>query len=296
MWLHSSGKRGEKNEIWLVGGKVLTIEVENLSFGYQGQHHILQNISFSAAKGEVICLLGPNGTGKTTLLRCLLGINRLESGTILLGGRDATTMTHKEKFCYMAYVPQNTSVAFSYTATDVVFMGRNPHLDYFSKPSERDMEITLNAFDQLNIAHLAQRCFDELSSGERQMVLIARALAQQAKLLVMDEPTSALDYGNQVRILKMIQILARAGYTIIMSSHYPSHTFLVSDKVLLMRNGKLLDSGHPDQVVTAENLTQLYATEIRVARINISDAGDSQTKICIPLMDDNYFTEMNIWG
>ncbi|HEY3425434.1 MAG TPA: ABC transporter ATP-binding protein [Negativicutes bacterium] len=272
----------------------MSIEVQNLSFGYQGKHDLLQNISFSAAKGEVICLLGPNGTGKTTLLRCLLGINQPVSGSILIDGRDAQSMAHKEKFRHMAYVPQNTTVAFSYTVSDLVFMGRHPHVDYFSNPSEQDMTITVKALEQLNIAHLADRYFDELSGGERQMVLIARALAQQAELLIMDEPTSALDYGNQVKILKLIQALSRAGYTVIMSSHYPSHAFLVANKVLLMRNGKLLDSGHPDQVVTAENLTKLYSTEIRVAMI--SDDGDHQTKICFPLMDDESFTKMTMYG
>jgi iron complex transport system ATP-binding protein len=272
----------------------LSIEVQNLSFGYQGKHDLLQNISFSAAKGEVICLLGPNGTGKTTLLRCLLGINQPASGSILIDGRDAQSMAHKEKFRHMAYVPQNTTVAFSYTVSDLVFMGRHPHVDYFSNPSDQDVAITVKALEQLNIAHLADRYFDELSGGERQMVLIARALAQQAELLIMDEPTSALDYGNQVKILKLIQALSRAGYTVIMSSHYPSHAFLVANKVLLMRNGKLLDSGHPDQVVTAENLTQLYSTEIRVAMI--SDDSDHQTKICFPLMDDESFTKMTMYG
>lgn len=275
----------------------MTIKVQNLSFGFQsGKPDLLQDISFVAQKGEVLCLLGPNGTGKTTLLRCLLGLHRLGSGHILLGDRDATAMTHKEKFRHMAYVPQNTTVAFPFTVFDVVFMGRNPHLDYFANPTERDTEATQKALEQIHITHLARRYFDELSGGERQLVLIARALAQQASLLIMDEPTSALDYGNQVRILKLVQALARTGYTIIMSSHYPSHAFLVAHKVLLMRDGRLLDSGHPDQVVTAENLTRLYATEIRVAGVGTSDDADSQTKICFPLMDDDCFPKMNLYA
>lgn len=274
----------------------MSIKVQNLSFGYQNRCNLLQDISFSATKGDVVCLLGPNGTGKTTLLRCLLGINRSGSGNILLGDRDAKTMTHKEKFRYMAYVPQSTTVSFSYTVFDIVFMGRNPHLDYFANPSAEDSEVTQKALEQLNIAHLAQRYFDELSGGERQMVLIARALAQQAELLIMDEPTASLDYGNQVKILKLIQALARAGYTIIMSSHYPGHAFLVANKVLLMRDGKLLDSGHPDQVVTAENLTKLYSTEIQVAGIRMSKDNDEQTKICFPLLGDDPLIKMNMYA
>lgn len=273
----------------------MTIEVQSLSFGFPGKSDLLQNISFSAKKGEVLCLLGPNGTGKTTLLRCLLGIFRTGSGSIMLGGRDAKTMSIKEKFRQMAYVPQHTVGSFSYTVFEMVFMGRNPHLDYFSHPAVTDAAITNKALDQLNIAHLAERFFDELSGGERQLVLIARALAQQAELLIMDEPTAALDYGNQVRILKLIQSLARAGYTIIMSSHYPSHAFLVANKVLLMQNGKLLDSGHPDKVVTAENLTRLYSTEIRVADIGLP-GGNVQRKVCYPLMDDDCFAEMNMYA
>ena len=273
----------------------MTIEVQNLSFGFPGKADLLQNISFSANKGEVLCLLGPNGTGKTTLLRCLLGIFRPGGGSIMLGGRDAKKMNIKEKFRHLAYVPQHTIGSFSYTVFEMVFMGRNPHLDYFSHPAVTDVAITNKALDQLNIAHLSERFFDELSGGERQLVLIARALAQQAELLIMDEPTAALDYGNQVRILKLIQNLSRAGYTIIMSSHYPSHAFLVANKVLLMQNGKLLDSGHPDKVVTAENLTRLYSTEIRVADIGLS-GGNVQRKVCYPLMDDDCFAEMNMYA
>lgn len=274
----------------------MTMEVQNLSFGYPGKHKLLQEISFSAGQGEVICLLGPNGTGKTTLLRCLLGISKPAGGRILLGGHDAQTMRHKEKCRCMAYVPQSTSVSFPYTVADVVFMGRNPHLDGFANPSEQDAGIARKTLAQLNITHLSARYFDELSGGERQLVLIARALVQQASLLIMDEPTSALDYGNQVKILKLIRALARSGYTIVMSSHYPSHAFLVAHKVLLMRDGKLLDSGHPDQVVTAENLTRLYATEIKVAGVGSTEDGGCQTKICFPLMDNNSFTDMNMYA
>lgn len=272
------------------------MEVRNLNFGYQDNQNLLQNISFSVRKGEVLCLLGPNGTGKTTLLRCLLGIYRLKSGNILLGGRDAGAMPHKEKCRHMAYVPQSTTVAFPFTVFDVVFMGRNPHVEHFAGYKAQDVAAAEKALEQLNITHLAPRYFDELSGGERQLVLIARALAQQAPLLIMDEPTAALDYGNQVRILKLVQALARIGYTIVMSSHYPSHAFLVAHKVLLLRNGRLLDSGHPDQVVTAENLSLLYATEIRVAGVETSGDTGSQTKICFPLMEGDYFPEMRRKG
>lgn len=274
----------------------MSIDVQNLCFGYGVKLDLLQDISFSAARGEVVCLLGPNGTGKTTLLRCLLGINQPGSGSILIGDRDVKAMSHKEKFRHMAYVPQSTMASFAYTVTDVVFMGRNPHLDYFSNPSDQDLAITHKVLEQLQITHLAHRYFDELSGGERQMVLIARALAQEAELLIMDEPISALDYGNQVRILKLIQALARAGYTIIMSSHYPSHAFLVADKVLLMKDGKLWISGHPDQILTAENLSQLYATEIGVAKIRIADANGNPAKVCFPLMNEDCLFEKSMYA
>ena len=270
----------------------MSIDVKNLSFGYQDGNNLLNNISFFAAKGEVICLLGPNGAGKTTLLRCLLGINRPRQGRILIDGRDAKSMTQKEKFRHLAYVPQSGMAAFSYTVFDLVFMGRHPHLNYFSNPSERDMLITAKVLEQLNISNLADRYFDELSGGERQMVLIARALAQEAEVLIMDEPTSALDYGNQVKLLKLILALARAGYTIIMSSHYPSHAFLLANKVLMIKNGKLLAAGPPDKVVTEENLSNLYSTKIRV--VKIFDDHNHETKMCFPLLEDDSFMKMSM--
>lgn len=269
----------------------MSIEVQDLSFGYQTGSYLLQNISFSAAKGEVICLLGPNGTGKTTLLRCLLGLYQPQQGCVLINGRNAKTMTQKEKFRCMAYVPQSGSTAFAYTVYDLVFMGRHPYLSYFSNPSKQDQLATLKALEQLNISGLADRYFDELSGGERQMVLIARALAQEAEVLIMDEPTSALDYGNQVKLLKLIQALARAGYTIIMSSHYPSHAFLLANKVLMIKNGKLLAAGYPDEVVTEENLSDLYSTEIKVAKIFDEQR---EVKLCFPLLEDASLSKLSM--
>lgn len=261
------------------------IEVQDICFNYADKGNLLQNISFSAAAGDVVCLLGPNGAGKTTLLRCLLDINKPSRGEILVDGNNVKTMKPKEKARVVAYVPQNTTAVFSYQVIEVVIMGRTPHLAIMTTPSSRDIEIAEQALAQLEITHLAQRHFDELSGGERQMVLIARALAQQAQILIMDEPTSSLDYGNQVRILKLVRMLSGQGYTIIMSSHFPDHAFLCANQVLMMKKGVVLQSGHPDQVVTTENLTRLYASTIQVVDIPLQVHSDKQMKACVPIIE-----------
>lgn len=261
------------------------IEVKAVYFGYADKGDLLRNVSFSAAAGDVVCLLGPNGAGKTTLLRCLLYINKPNHGKIMVAGRDITAMKPKEKAQYVAYVPQSTSVVFSYRVIDVVVMGRTPHLTAMATPGARDIAIAENALVQLEISHLAQRHFDELSGGERQMVLIARALAQQAKIMIMDEPTASLDYGNQVRILKLIRVLSRQGYTIVMSSHFPNHAFLSSSRVLMMKNGVILEHGHPDKVITTENLTSLYATNIQVVNVTLPKYSDEHMRVCVPVID-----------
>ncbi|MDF2571212.1 MAG: transporter related, partial [Sporomusa sp.] len=229
--------------------------------------------------------LGPNGAGKTTLLRCLLDINKPSQGKILVNGNDVKILRPKEKAKFVAYVPQNTTAVFSYQVIEVVIMGRTPYLQRMTTPNSRDREIAEKALAQLEITHLAHRHFDELSGGERQMVLIARALAQQAQILIMDEPTASLDYGNQVRILKLVRMLAGQGYTIIMSSHFPDHAFLSANQVLMMQKGVVLERGHPDQVVTTENLTRLYASAIQVVEVTPQTHSNKPMKVCVPVIE-----------
>lgn len=261
----------------------MILEVENISFGYPGKNELLHQVSLTLNKGDVLCLLGPNGTGKTTFLRCLMRINKISSGSIRIRGRDIRSITAKELAREIAYVPQATAIAFPYEVLDVVIMGRSPYLRAMCVPSAQDKQIARDSLAKLGIAHLENQLFSEISGGERQMVLIARALTQQSSLLVMDEPTASLDYGNQARILQIISELARQNYSIIMSSHFPSHAFLTCNKVAIMKNGKILAVGNPDDIVTDSNLSSLYAAKIKVAKIN--DEQLQGVKVCIPILN-----------
>jgi iron complex transport system ATP-binding protein len=262
----------------------VSLIVEELSFNYTKCSTLLSGVSLSVAKGDVLCLLGPNGTGKTTLLRCILGILKIKQGKILIGGRDVSSITTKELAREVAYVPQATSTVFQYRVLDVVIMGRNPHLGVMSTPSARDEEIAREALTKTGILHLENSLFNEISGGERQLVIIARALAQQSSLLVLDEPTANLDYGNQARILKIINELARQGYSIFMTSHFPNHAFLACNKVAIMKGGKILAAGSPDDIITDSCLSDLYSASIKVVTARILDKPLKEVKVCVPML------------
>lgn len=258
------------------------LEVTDIRYSYRPRgREVLQGVSFALDDGEILCLLGSNGTGKTTLLRCMLGFEKPKSGTVVVDGQDMARLSIKQRALHMAYVPQYSS-AFPYTAREVVLMGRVAHLNGASGHGADDERAVDEALERLQVTHLADRLYQEMSGGEKQMVLVARALAQQAKTLVMDEPTANLDYHNQVKILAAIKHLAGEGLRILMTSHYPDHAFLACSTVALMSGGRIQALGKPDDVVTSESLTALYDTPVCVTNARV---GDEYFKTCIPLLD-----------
>lgn len=263
---------------------VVSLAVKGLIFNYDKCPNLLNDVSLSIAKGDVLCLLGPNGTGKTTLLRCILGILKIKQGEIHVGGRVINSMSAKELAREVAYVPQATSTVFPYQVLDMVIMGRNPHLGVMSTPSPRDEEIARESLNKTGILHLENSLFSEISGGERQLVLIARALAQQSSLLILDEPTANLDFGNQARVLMIINDLARQGYSIFMTSHFPNQAFLVCNKVAVMKGGKILACGSPDEIITDSCLSDLYSSSIKVVTARIPDKSYREVKVCVPML------------
>lgn len=257
---------------------VLALQADGLRFAYPGGRPLLDDVSFSLAAGEILCLLGPNGTGKTTLLRCLLGLERLKAGRVAVQGRDLAGLCPAETARLMAYVPQETAAVFPFLAQDVVLMGRNPHLGFMAGPTDADHRATEGALARLGIAHLATRRFHELSGGERQMVLVARALAQGSRVLAMDEPCSGLDLGNQVRILGVIRDLARDGYAVLLTSHLPDHAFQLGGLAALLKDGRMQGPAPADDLLDAALLADLYDTPIAVIQ-----AGDGR-RVCVPVM------------
>jgi len=249
-----------------------------LRFAYRGGRALLDDVSFDLAAGDMLCLLGPNGTGKTTLLRCLLGLERLQAGRVTVQGRSLAGLGPAEAARLMAYVPQETAAVFPFLARDVVLMGRNPHLGFMAGPTADDHRVTGDALARLGIAHLGSRRFHELSGGERQMVLVARALAQGSRVLVMDESCSGLDLGNQVRILGVIRDLARDGYAILLTSHLPDHAFQLGGLAALLKDGRMQGPAPADDLLDAALLGELYDTPITVIQ-----AGDGR-RVCVPVM------------
>jgi len=257
------------------------LAVEHISFGYGQSDFLLSDVSFQVNKGDVICILGPNGAGKTSLLKCLLGMAKVRKGTIKIKNLNLQSISARERAKAMAYVPQATTTVFPHKVLDMVLMGCTSHIGFTAAPSLKEERAALEALTELGIAHLVDSMFSQISGGERQLTLIGRALVQKAELLIMDEPTSSLDYGNQVRILKVISRLANQGYSIIMTSHFPNQAFLLCNKVLIMKAGKIKVFGSPDEVMTAEALSELYTTKIHLTEIHV---GQDKVKICVPLL------------
>ena len=235
----------------------MSLTVENLSFSY-GRHAVLQGVSFAAQAGELLAILGPNGVGKTTLFKCVMGLARRYTGTIRADGVDLAALSPRERAHRVAAIPQAHPLSFRYSAFDMVLMGTSHGLSPFAVPGEREKTAARDAMARVNIAPLADRPFDHLSGGEQQLVFIARALCQQAKILLMDEPTASLDYGNRLLVLGVARDLSRAGYTVLLSTHDPQHALWYADRALALHEGKVLAQGATREVVVPDVLQQLY--------------------------------------
>jgi iron complex transport system ATP-binding protein len=244
----------------------MTIELTGLSCGYGGKT-IVENFSARVSSGDVFCLLGPNGIGKTTLFKTLLGFIPALQGTITIDGRDFATLSRRECARYIGYVPQSHVPPFAFQVIDVIVMGRTAHLGAFERPRGRDYDFAGDIMNQLGISALRNRNYTELSGGERQMVLIARALAQEPGFLMMDEPTSNLDFGNQAVVLKQILKLAGRNLGIIMTTHYPEHVLLLKTEVALLKKKGDVCIGRARDVLTEANLSGTYGVSVVVKEV-----------------------------
>lgn len=255
------------------------LSASGLAYGYPG-HTLGRDLSLAVDAGQVLCVLGPNGGGKSTLFRTLLGLIPSHAGHIHVGGRDLEALDAAARARAMAYVPQAGGSYFPFRVRDVVLMGRTAHIGVFGAPGQADYAAAEAAMAELKIESFAGRDFSTLSGGERQLVLIARALAQAAPLLIMDEPTASLDFGNQALILTEIRRLKASGRTLLFCSHDPDHALHCADQVLLLRRGGVLAAGPAREVVTAENLRALYGIEVEM----LGDA-ERHRVACRPLLD-----------
>ncbi|PKL59384.1 MAG: iron ABC transporter ATP-binding protein [Methanomicrobiales archaeon HGW-Methanomicrobiales-4] len=256
----------------------ITLSAHDLWFSWDKKRNIFADVSFTLRSGELFCILGPNGTGKSTLLRCLIDLLDLKNGSVRLDDVDIRVMDRQDLSRKMAFVPQGYDVAFPYTILEYVLMGRAPYISAFSSPTNEDVKIAVEAIREVGVYHLIDKAVNEVSGGEHQLALIARALAQKPDILLLDEPTSHLDFGNQMQVLSLVERLRDRGITIIMTSHFPDHAFIVADQVGIMRDGSFSTIGSAETVITSDALRATYNVDVRVEYIEVAGR-----KVCIPI-------------
>jgi len=240
------------------------IALEGVSFSY-GENEVLSAVTFALGSGEFVGIIGPNGSGKSTLLRIMAGILRPSSGVVTMAGRPMQNLSRREIARSVAVVPQETTFVFPFTALEVVLMGRSPHLGRFGIEGEDDLEVARQAMEATDTWFLRDRTMEEVSGGEKQRVIVARALAQKPEILLLDEPTNALDIRHQVDIYQLLQRLHdESGLTIVLISHDLNLSARACERLILLHRGRIQCDGGPDEVITSALLSEVYETELEV--------------------------------
>ena len=253
----------------------MTLEIRDLGFSYR-EHEVLRGVDLTIGDGEMVALLGKNGAGKTTLLRLIPGFLKAGSGDILIDGTPVEEMKLRDRARMMAYIPQITRLAFPYSVRTSILMGCSNSLSLLQSPGRKEEEKVERMIDLLNLHDLADRNMDNISGGERQLVLVARALMQDARLLILDEPTSFLDYSNQLLVLEKVSDLVAGGYSCIFSTHNPDQALMHSTRVVAMADGAVVYDGEPEGLTGKDVLSELYGRKISVIRT------ESGRLACIP--------------
>ncbi len=254
------------------------LEVENLVCGY-GNNEVVHGASFTVDEGEFVCIIGANGCGKTTTLKNVMGLYMPTSGIVKVNGEDVYSMSDKERARHFAYIPQAHTPSFPFTVADVVILGRTPYINTLTHPYAHDRDVAYRALQTLSIEDLAEQEYTQLSGGQQQLVLIARALAQQPDVLVMDEPTASLDFGNQQVVLKQMKNLVEAGTSVLMVTHDPNHAFYCATKVVVMEAGRVIEIGTPEECVTTAMLERLYDAQVEVMKVMVDRIGEQKSVV-----------------
>lgn len=256
----------------------MNLSIEDLSFSYKKDREVLKNVSFSIKSGEAISILGRNGSGKTTLIKLILGFLKASSGSITIDGEDLSTIGGRARAERIAYIPQDSEISYPFTVLEIAVMGAAPRVGIFSKPSQKDYEKAEENLRILGIINLKNRQIDKISGGERQLAMIARALTQDAELLLLDEPANALDYSNQLLILEKIEELRDNGYSVLFTTHNPEHALMIASSVLILSDG--ISSIHRiEELKDGRLLSELYKRELFITEI---DTGENRRISCLP--------------
>ncbi len=243
------------------------LRVEDGHFQYSPEKKILDGISYSVSSGELIAILGPNGVGKTTLLKCTMGLNKWSYGRSTLDGCDISSLSPRELFRKVAYVPQAKSGMPNYRAEDMVLLGRGAKLGFFSQPDDNDLEVVDECMKRLGISFLKGKRCHEISGGELQMLLIARALASEPAVIVLDEPESNLDFRNQIMVMEALRSLTKDGVACLFNTHYPAHALQYANKSLLLERGGKATFGLTEEIITEENVERAFSVKAVIGKI-----------------------------
>lgn len=254
----------------------MTVEVKNLTFSY-GKNKVLDHVSFTAMEGELLSVLGPNGVGKSTLFRCMLGLLTPDKGEIFVEGENVSLMRPGTLAQKIAYIPQSHDPVFHYSVFDMVLMGTTAQTGLFSSPKKEHKQLVGETLEKLGLSFLADRSYRTLSGGERQLVLIARAMAQKARVLLMDEPSASLDFGNRILVMNRVKELCKEGYCVIQTTHDPEQAYLYSHKILALHKGTILAHGRPRDIFNETLISSLYGVEVEVC-----DIKEDTLRVCIP--------------
>lgn len=254
----------------------MKLQLQDVGFSYDGRRQIFQGIQFAVETGQVVCILGPNGIGKTTLLQCMAKLQKPNTGVVTIDGKDMETLSAQEVAQVIGYVPQMLQASFDYSVLEYVVTGRAPWLKTFEKPGESEYRTAKEALDKMEILHLAEHPYTRLSGGELQQVSIARAITQEAKLILMDEPTAHLDYGNQLKVLRMIKELTRQGFGVVLTTHNPDQVLLLDAQVAIFDRKSKFHFGPWKETLTDELLSSIYNVPLKMM-----DVKGVERKVCI---------------
>ncbi len=255
--------------------------VINGTFGYDNERVLFEDVNFQIAEGQILTILGPNGVGKTTFLKCMMGFLNWQRGETIIEGQSFSNLAAADIWKKISYVPQAKATIFSYTVMEMVIMGRNPHLGVFSMPAAKDIAVCEWALEELNIKNLKSKNISELSGGELQLVLVARALVSEPDILILDEPESNLDIKNQLIILNIIKRLSeKKNIACVINTHYPNHALKISDKTIMFSYDKHHIYGNTKDIISQSNIKKFFEVNAKIVEIN---ENEKNYKTLVPL-------------
>ena len=264
----------------------MKLEVSKGFFKFKNTDFILKDINFSLEEGDILSVLGPNGVGKTTLIKCLTGLLKWTRGETFLEGKNISSIKENEIWSKISYIPQKRNFSFPYTGLEMVLFGSTSSLNIFEKPKEKERIRAKKVMKMIGIDHLSHKNANEMSGGELQMLLIARSLVKDPKIIILDEPESGLDYKNQLIILNLIKKLSDRGVIIVMNTHYPEHALKISNKCLLLNYDKTYKFGNTREVLSRKNLKKSFSVDVKIEKISF-DGKDYESIIPLGIAEEN---------